>query len=213
MPSLTLAAIAEQCGIPRPACGERATRAEQKPDLGWVRGRFHKLRLAEAPPHPDLLPASGEKETAVRPGHVRNKRQRQNTSLQVRSVRLGRCRRDARSRAATNPRLGECGVKGENHGELRSPGLQDAAAPLVAGRGCGTCSLCCKVLPVRELDKPAGRWCVHSVRGGGCGVHSSRPQACRQFFCSWRLDPNLGPEWKPEVSPFVLSADPAYQAL
>jgi carbon-monoxide dehydrogenase large subunit/6-hydroxypseudooxynicotine dehydrogenase subunit gamma len=27
-----------------------------------VRGRFHRLRLAEAPPHPDLLPASGEKE-------------------------------------------------------------------------------------------------------------------------------------------------------
>ncbi len=104
-------------------------------------------------------------------------------------------------------------MKGENHGELRSPGLQDAEAPLVAGRSCGTCSLCCKVLPVRELDKPAGRWCVHSVRGGGCGIHSSRPQACRQFFCSWRLDPNLGPEWKPEVSRFVLSADPAYQAL
>jgi hypothetical protein len=33
-----------------------------------VRGRFHKLRLVEAPPHPDLLPARGEKETALRPG-------------------------------------------------------------------------------------------------------------------------------------------------
>src|SRR6202163_3773746 len=64
-----LAAIAEQCGFPRPACGERATCAERKPDLGPVRGRFRKLRLAEAPPHPDLLPACGEKETAVRPGH------------------------------------------------------------------------------------------------------------------------------------------------
>jgi hypothetical protein len=41
--------------FPRPACGERATRAEQQPNLGLVRGRFHKLRLAEAPPHPDLL--------------------------------------------------------------------------------------------------------------------------------------------------------------
>ena len=34
----------------------------------WVRGRFHKLRLAEAPPHPYLLPARGEKETALRLG-------------------------------------------------------------------------------------------------------------------------------------------------
>jgi hypothetical protein len=60
--SLTFAAIAARCGFPRPACGERATRTERKPELGPVRGRFHKLRLAAAPPHPDLLPACGEKE-------------------------------------------------------------------------------------------------------------------------------------------------------
>jgi hypothetical protein len=51
-----------------------------------VRGRFNKLRLAEGPPHPDLLHSPsqtgvnalverGEKETAVRPGHARTKRQ------------------------------------------------------------------------------------------------------------------------------------------
>jgi hypothetical protein len=55
-----------------------------KTKLGLVRGRFDALRLAEGPPHPDLLHspsqtgvnalvARGEKETAVRPGHVRNK--------------------------------------------------------------------------------------------------------------------------------------------
>ena len=32
-----------------------------------VRGRFHKLKLVAAPPHPDLLPARGEKEIAVQP--------------------------------------------------------------------------------------------------------------------------------------------------
>jgi hypothetical protein len=42
-------------GFPRPACGERATRHGGKPELGSVRGRFHTLRLAAAPPHPDLL--------------------------------------------------------------------------------------------------------------------------------------------------------------
>src|ERR1700730_12176491 len=73
--TLTLAALAERCGIPRPACGERATRAERTPEFGPVRGRLHKLRLAEAPPHPDLLPACGEKETSVHLGHVRSKRQ------------------------------------------------------------------------------------------------------------------------------------------
>jgi hypothetical protein len=47
----------------------------------------------------------------------------------------------------------------------------------------------------------------------GCGIHAIRPPVCSQFFCSWLVDPNLGPEWKPEVCRFVLSADPAYQAL
>src|SRR5580704_16345147 len=63
-----LAAIAGGRGAPRPACGERATRQEGSPGFGPVRGRFHMLRLAEAPPHPDLLPARGEKETALRLG-------------------------------------------------------------------------------------------------------------------------------------------------
>ena len=84
---------------------------------------------------------------------------------------------------------------------------------LVPGRTCGTCSLCCKVYAVPELNKPVGRWCVHSVRGGGCSNHTNRPHICRQFFCSWRFDPHLGPEWKPEVCRFVMSADQAYQAL
>jgi hypothetical protein len=108
-----------------------------------------------------------------------------------------------------------CNVTGENPtgAELRDPAPQGGEAVLVPGRSCGTCSLCCKVYSVKELEKPAGRWCVHSVRGGGCSNHDNRPHVCRQFFCSWRFDPNLGPEWKPEVSRFVLSADPAWQAL
>ncbi len=83
----------------------------------------------------------------------------------------------------------------------------------VAGRSCGSCSLCCKVLPVPELDKPAGHWCTHAKRGSGCTVHAERPQTCRRFFCSWMLDPALGPEWKPETARFVLAADQAHQAL
>src|SRR6266567_61929 len=113
------------------------------------------------------------------------------------------------------PALEGCDVTGENQGGLglRGPDLQDSGPGLVPGRSCGTCSLCCKLYPVRELSKPAGQWCIHAVPGSGCNDHQNRPHACRQFFCAWRLDPNLGPEWKPEVSRFVLSADPAYQAL
>jgi Fe-S-cluster containining protein len=111
-------------------------------------------------------------------------------------------------------------VRGESRGgmevrgpDLQDPTLQDAEPALAPGRSCGSCSLCCKVLPVRELDKPAGQWCVHCVPGSGCAAHTARPPSCRRFFCAWRLDPNLGPEWKPEVCRFVLSADPAHQAV
>jgi hypothetical protein len=118
-------------------------------------------------------------------------------------------------RSKARPALEECDVTGENQGgaDLRGPEPQNPEAPLVPGRSCGTCGLCCKVYSVQELNKPAGRWCVHAVRGGGCNNHYNRPHVCRQFFCSWLFDPNLGPEWKPEVSRFVMSADPAYQAL
>src|SRR5260370_42263450 len=50
----------------------RATRHETKPSFGLVRGRPHKLRLAEAPPHPNLLPASGAKERACARGKNRS---------------------------------------------------------------------------------------------------------------------------------------------
>jgi len=106
-------------------------------------------------------------------------------------------------------------VTGENPGAagLRGPAPQDAEPALVPGRSCGTCSLCCKVYSIKELRKPAGRWCVHCVRGGGCNIHADRPPSCREFFCSWLVDPNLGPAWKPEVSRFVLSADATHQAI
>jgi len=116
-------------------------------------------------------------------------------------------------------------VTGENRGgaELRGPGpqystpldsrSQDPGPAIVPGRSCGTCSLCCKVYSIKELSKPAGRWCVHRVRGSGCGIHPDRPRSCRDFFCSWLVDPNLGPEWKPEVSRFVLSADATHRAI
>jgi Fe-S-cluster containining protein len=90
---------------------------------------------------------------------------------------------------------------------------QPAAPALVGGRSCGSCSLCCKVIAVDELRKPAGQWCSHLAPGRGCTIHGVRPDACRRFFCSWLTDPNLGPEWKPEISRFVLAPEPKAQAL
>jgi Fe-S-cluster containining protein len=116
--------------------------------------------------------------------------------------------------------LGDDDVTGESQGRMAGPGRglpgptpADAETALVPGRSCGTCSLCCKLYPVQELAKPAAQWCVHCVPGSGCSIHADRPHWCRAFFCAWRLDPNLGPEWKPEACRFVLAAEPAHRAL
>jgi hypothetical protein len=63
------------------------------------------------------------------------------------------------------------------------------------------------VLLIRDLDKPAGRWCPHCKPGRGCAIHPTRPDECRTFFCLWMVDRDLGPEWKPERAKFVITND------
>lgn len=82
------------------------------------------------------------------------------------------------------------------------------AAEPAPGRACGTCTLCCKVYDVPALEKPAGSWCRHCKPGLGCGIHDTRPQHCRSFFCLWMTQAWLGPEWKPERAKMVLTVDP-----
>lgn len=88
-----------------------------------------------------------------------------------------------------------------------------AAPDVLSTRTCGTCSLCCKVFPVPEFSKPAGRWCAKVEQGKGCSIYAERPQTCRDFYCQWRYSDDLGPEWKPEVSRFVLSIYPGTNSL
>jgi hypothetical protein len=91
--------------------------------------------------------------------------------------------------------------------------MYDSEAPLVPGRSCGSCTLCCVVLPVPELRKPPGIACTHAVAGKGCAIHANRPSSCRQFFCGWRLDPNVDALWKPDICGFVLTVNLYYSAL
>jgi len=74
------------------------------------------------------------------------------------------------------------------------------------GRECGQCSLCCKLLHVRELNKPANQWCQHCRPGkGGCSIWGNTPDICRLYFCGWRITRAFGDEWFPLKSHMVLS--------
>ena len=79
-------------------------------------------------------------------------------------------------------------------------------------KSCGDCSLCCKVLHVESLGKPAGRWCEH--RGaGGCAIHGRHPDDCKAFACNWLQWETLGPEWRPDVSGFLIRHEPGQRRL
>jgi hypothetical protein len=79
-----------------------------------------------------------------------------------------------------------------------------AATAAVPGRACGTCTLCCKVVGVLEISKPAGVWCPHCMRGKQCAIYDARYASCRSFYCQWMVEKGLGPEWKPERARFAL---------
>jgi hypothetical protein len=50
---------------------------------------------------------------------------------------------------------------------------------------CGTCTACCRVYAIPQLNKPAGKWCEHCAIGVGCKVYDNRPELCVDFACVW----------------------------
>ena len=75
-------------------------------------------------------------------------------------------------------------------------------------RECGECTLCCKVVGVEDLKKPAGRWCTHCTASNGCAIYEARPQECRDFVCAWLQSDALDEQWKPSRCKFVVFAEP-----
>lgn len=87
--------------------------------------------------------------------------------------------------------------------EAADPGSADAPAP---DRSCGTCTLCCRVLEIRALDKPAGILCRHNT-GTGCGIYPERPEACARWHCLWRRIDALPDALRPDRSGVMFSLD------
>lgn len=49
---------------------------------------------------------------------------------------------------------------------------------------CQTCNLCCKLLGVLEIEKPAHTWCSHCAPGReGCTIYETRPGSCQTYEC------------------------------
>ena len=76
---------------------------------------------------------------------------------------------------------------------------------------CGTCTACCRIFDIPELEKPAGKWCEHCEIGRGCSIYDSRPQMCRDYECLWLQAqqkgnfPLMGPEARPDKCKVVFT--------
>jgi uncharacterized protein len=64
--------------------------------------------------------------------------------------------------------------------------------------------MCCKLVAVHELEKPAQSWCKHCTIGEGCQIYDARPDDCRTFYCGWLLDERIADAWQPSKSKMVV---------
>ena len=78
-----------------------------------------------------------------------------------------------------------------------------------AHRRCGDCTLCCKLLPMREFDKPSGQRCAHQRTGKGCAIYQRRPPSCALWNCRWLVD-DAGETSRPDRSHAVIDVMPDY---
>ena len=62
---------------------------------------------------------------------------------------------------------------------------------------CEKCTLCCKLLPIEQLEKHASVLCKF-CNDDGCIVYSTRPEACKNFKCYYLSNENLSPELRPD---------------
>jgi hypothetical protein len=80
-------------------------------------------------------------------------------------------------------------------------------SPVLSGRACGTCTLCCKVLSIKELGKPQGDWCQYCEIGHGCKIYDERPSECRAFYCGYLAWPMTEEHWFPARCKMVLVSE------
>ena len=73
-------------------------------------------------------------------------------------------------------------------------------------RSCAGCTLCCFLLAVEEISKPALTECRHCTPGICCNIYGERPQQCRTYSCGYLQIPEVPDHWEPRRSKMVLQS-------
>lgn len=79
-------------------------------------------------------------------------------------------------------------------------------------RECGSCSACCTVMGVREIEKGMYETCKH-LCAAGCGIYDERPSSCRTFECQWlrgvlEVDGAIDTELRPDACGVIFDFQP-----
>lgn len=75
-------------------------------------------------------------------------------------------------------------------------------------RQCGDCQLCCKLLPVPEVDKLANTKCKHQRHHVGCTVYQHLPVSCALWNCRWLVNNDTADLSRPDRSHYVIDIMP-----
>jgi hypothetical protein len=79
-------------------------------------------------------------------------------------------------------------------------------------RTCGSCTLCCKLVPVEQLGKRAGERCRYQSHKG-CRIYATlgtiSPE-CRLWSCQWLVDPETLGLGRPDRSHYVVDIMPDF---
>lgn len=104
-------------------------------------------------------------------------------------------------------------MKPQAHELLKTMGAR--ALQLASGverpgpRHCSGCTLCCKLIPVEQLNKPAGQRCKHQRTGKGCAIYDHRPFSCMGWDCLWLQDAEgTATLSRPDRSHYVIDCAP-----
>lgn len=82
----------------------------------------------------------------------------------------------------------------------------------MAQRQCQDCQLCCKIVPVREIAKPANTKCQHQKFGKGCLLHgtANMPASCRLWDCGWLSGKDTADIARPDRAHYVIDPMPDF---
>jgi hypothetical protein len=82
-------------------------------------------------------------------------------------------------------------------------------------RRCGDCQLCCKLLPVRSLNKGAGVRCQHQRHHKGCNIYQKAgfPSECGAWSCRWLTGNDTADLSRPDRSHYVVDIMPDFVTL